>query len=66
MNSWTKNSAEVFKLSLTSEDRTQKEIAAIIGSTQGSVSDRYKRSGFGSIMELKKRFRKLIQQKTNK
>jgi len=61
-----KNSAEVFKLSLTSEDRTQKEIAAIIGITQGSVSDRKKRSSFGSIMELKKRFRKLIQQKTNK
>ncbi|MEO9569917.1 MAG: SatD family protein [Polaribacter sp.] len=65
MDSWTKNSAEVFKLSLASENITQKEIAAILGITQGRVSERQKRSGFDPIMKLEKRFRKLIQQKTN-
>ncbi|PQJ81796.1 SatD family protein [Polaribacter glomeratus] len=65
MDSWTKNSAEVFKLSLASENRTQKEIAAILGITQGSVSERYKRAGFESIIKLEKRFRKLILQKIN-
>ena len=65
MDSWTQNSAEVFKLSLESENITQKEIAAILGITQGRVSERQKRSGFESVMKLEKRFRKLINQKTN-
>ena len=65
MDSWTKNSAEVFKLSLESENSTQKKIANILGITQGRVSERQKRSGFDPIMKLEKRFRKLIQQKTN-
>ncbi|PQJ73034.1 MULTISPECIES: SatD family protein [Polaribacter] len=64
MDSWTKNSAEVFKLSLESENITQKEIASILGITQGRVSERQKRSGFDAIMKLEKRFRKLIHQKT--
>ena len=65
MDSWTKNSAEVFKLSLESENSTQKKIANILGITQGRVSERQKRSGFDPIMKLEKRFRKLIQQKKN-
>lgn len=65
MDSWTKNSAEVFKLSLESENSTQKKIATILGITQGRVSERQKRSGFEPIMKLEKRFRKLIKQKTN-
>ena len=65
MDSWTKNSAGVFKLSLESENSTQKKIANILGITQGRVSERQKRSGFDPIMKLEKRFRKLIQQKTN-
>jgi hypothetical protein len=65
IDSWTKNSAEVFKLSLESENSTQKKIANILGITQGRVSERQKRSGFDPIMKLEKRFRKLIQQKTN-
>ena len=64
MDSWTKNSAEVFKLSLESENITQKEIANLLGITQGRVSERQKRAGFEPIMKLEKRFRKLIQQKT--
>ena len=63
MDSWTKNSAEVFKLSLQSENSTQKEIGEVLGITQGSVSERQKRAGFESIMKLEKRFQKLIHQK---
>lgn len=66
IDSWTKNSAEVFKLSLESENITQKEIAEILGITQGSVSERQKRAGFEQIMKLEKRFRKLITQKIAK
>lgn len=65
IDSWTKNSAEVFKLSLESENSTQNEIASILGITQSSVSERQKRAGFEQIMKLEKRFRKLIKQKTN-
>ena len=65
MDSWTKNSAEVFKLSLQQEDFTQKEIGEVLGITQGSVSERQKRAGFESIMKLEKRFQKLIHQKNN-
>jgi len=64
MNSWTKNSAEVFKLSLQPENETQKEIATILGITQSSVSERQKRAGFDAIMKLESHFRKLIEQKT--
>lgn len=63
MDSWTENSAEVFKLSLLSENSTQKEIGEILGITQGRVSERQKRAGFESIMKLEKRFQKLIHQK---
>jgi hypothetical protein len=64
MDSWSQNSAEVFKLSLNPENSTQKEIANILGITQGRVSERQKRAGFEQVMRLEKRFKKLIQQKT--
>jgi predicted XRE-type DNA-binding protein len=63
IDSWTQNSAEVFKLSLESENKTQKEIAEILKITQGSVSERQKRAGFEQIMKLENRFRKLINKK---
>lgn len=65
IDSWTKNSAEVFKISLEQENYTQKEIAANLGITQGRVSERQKRAGFEPITKLEKRFRKLINQKNN-
>ena len=65
MDSWTKNSAEVFKISLESKNSTQNEIAAILGITQGRVSERQKRAGFEPITKLEKRFRKIINQKTH-
>ena len=66
MDSWTQNSAEVFFLSLEKETSTQKEIAAILGITQGRVSERQKRAGFEQVMRLEKRFRKLINTKISK
>ncbi|WP_298777820.1 SatD family protein [uncultured Polaribacter sp.] len=61
MDNWTVNSAEVFKTSLENETATQKEIAAILGITQGRVSERQKRAGFEQVMKLDKHFRELIQ-----
>ena len=63
IDSWTVNSAEVFKISLEKQDATQKEIAAILGITQGRVSERQKRAGLEPIMKLERRFRKLINKK---
>lgn len=65
MDSWSQNSAEVFKISMESENKTQKEIAEILEITQSSVSERQKRAGFEQIMKLEKRFRKIITKKTN-
>lgn len=66
INSWTENSAEIFKISVEEKNATQKEIANILGITQSSVSERQKRAGFEQIMKLEKRYRKIINQKLNK
>ena len=66
IDTWSVNSAEVFKLSLEMENATQNEIAEVLGITQGRVSERQKRAGFETIMKLERRFQKLIHQKTNK
>ena len=63
IDSWSQNSAEVFKISLESGNKTQKEIAEILEISQGSVSERQKRAGFEQIMKLENRFRKIINQK---
>ncbi|QTD37852.1 transcriptional regulator [Polaribacter batillariae] len=63
IDSWTQNSAEVFNLSLENKEATQKDIANILGITQGRVSERQKRAGFEPIMNLETRFRKIINQK---
>jgi hypothetical protein len=65
MDSWTINSAEVFKISLELEHSTQKEIANLLGITQGRVSERQTRAGFEQVMKLEKRFQKLIHQNIN-
>lgn len=62
---WTQNSAEVFNLSLNNNEITQKEIAGILGITQGRVSERQKRAGSEPILKLEKYFRKIVQQKNN-
>ena len=64
MNNWTKNSAEVFQLSIENPLLTQSEIGKKIGITQSNISERQKRAGYDAIIKLEKRYRKLIQQKT--
>lgn len=64
MNNWTKNSAEVFQISIENPELTQSEIAHKIGITQGRVSERQKRAGYDAIIKLEKRYRELILQKT--
>lgn len=66
IDSWTVNSAEVFKISLENPNLTQSEIAEILGITQGRVSERQKRAGFEPILKLEKHFRKVINQKSGK
>ncbi len=63
MNNWTKNSAEVFQISIENPSFTQNEIAERIGITQGRVSERQKRAGYDAISKLEKRYKELIQQK---
>ncbi|MCT4698950.1 SatD family protein [Tenacibaculum haliotis] len=64
MNNWTKNSAEVFQLSIENPLLTQSEIGKKIGITQSNISERQKRAGYDAIIKLEKRYRELIQQKT--
>ncbi|MGB0879832.1 MAG: SatD family protein [Polaribacter sp.] len=63
MDHWTQNSAEFVKTSLEKKHFTQKEIAEYLNISQSSASERRKRAGFDEIMQLEKRYRKLINQK---
>ena len=65
MNSWTKNSAEVFQISIENPTLTQNEIADKLEITQGRVSERQKRAGYDAISKLEKRYRKQIKEKTS-
>ena len=60
MDNWTRNSAEIVKLSIEMPRATQTEIAHKLGITQGRVSDRQKRAGYDAIMRLEKRYRDLL------
>ena len=64
MDNWTKNSAEIVFLSLKHPDGTQKELAKMLGITQGRVSERQKRAGIDEILKMNDRYRKLILNKT--
>ncbi|CAM1354880.1 SatD family protein [Tenacibaculum insulae] len=63
MNNWTKNSAEVFQISIENPLLTQSQIAKRLGITQGRVSERQKRAGYDSIIKLNNRYKALIKQK---
>jgi hypothetical protein len=62
MDRWTRNSAEIVKMSLDSPELTQRELGEKLGITQGRVSDRQKRAGFEEMLKLEKRFRELVRQ----
>lgn len=64
MDRWTVNSAEIIALSIQHPEKTQLELAQMIGISQGRVSERQQRAGYEEIMRLDTYFRELIQQKT--
>jgi hypothetical protein len=63
MDNWTSSSAEIFKVSLQTENATQQKIANQLGITQGRVSERQKRAGLEEIMKMIGQYRILIGEK---
>lgn len=64
MDRWTVNSAEIMALSIRHPQKTQLELAQLIGISQGRVSERQQRAGYEEIMRLNTYFKELVQQKT--
>lgn len=60
MDDWTVNSAEIIKLQLEHPEKTQADLAKIIGISQDAVSKRIKRSRFNEVIELNKLYSKKI------
>ncbi len=60
MNNWTKNSAEIIKLSIENPNALQHELAELIGIKQDAVSKRQKRAGLESILELNQMYQQKI------
>lgn len=60
MDNWTKNSAEIIKLSIENPNALQHELAELIGIKQDAVSKRQKRAGLESILELNKMYQQKI------
>lgn len=52
MDHWTTGASEIVKLSLENPDYSQKEIGALTGIKQNTVSEHLKRAFFNEIMEL--------------
>ena len=63
IDNWTINSAEIFKIASENKEATQKDIATLLGISQGSVSERQKRAGIEPLMKLETHFRKQISKK---
>jgi hypothetical protein len=60
MDNWTANSAEVVKLYLENKNKTQRELAEMIGINQDAVSKRISRAYLEEIKELDLMFREKI------
>lgn len=58
MDSWTKNSAEIVKLSLENPKALQSELGKLIGINQNAVSSRQKRAHLDAILEVDLMYRK--------
>lgn len=63
MDHWTPHSAEVVKLALQNPGSTQAQWAEKLGITQGNVSARLKRAGYGPITKMEKHYRQLLDAK---
>jgi len=66
MDRWTVNSAEIIALSLRHPQKTQLELAKMIGISQGRVSERQQRAGYEEIRHLEAYFKELIHQQIKK
>ncbi|WP_366140793.1 transcriptional regulator [uncultured Algibacter sp.] len=60
MDSWTKNSAEIVKLSIENPNALQSELGEIIGINQNAISTRQKRAHLDEIKELDLMYRQKI------
>ena len=60
MDNWTTNSAEAVKIYLENQQKTQKELAEMIGIKQDAISKRIKRANLDEILELDTMFRQKI------
>lgn len=64
MDNWTQNSAEFVRTLLNNLSSTQIEISKKLNISQSSTSERRKRAGLDEILQLEKRYRKLITKKS--
>ena len=62
MDNWTPASAEFMVAQLINEDQSQEELAQKLGIGQSSVSDRKKRAHYDELLQLRKRFKKRVEE----
>lgn len=60
MDNWTPSSAEVVKLGIQHPHATQKELASMLGISQGRVSERQQRAGSDAVHNMELRYRDLL------
>lgn len=64
MDNWTPNSAEAMKMAIDMPGATQMELAKKMKLSQASISERLSRAGYEEIMQMDRRYRELVQDKT--
>lgn len=60
MNSWTKKSSEIVKISIENPNVTQKELAELVNKTQSTISESLKIAGFEEILKMESYYRNQI------
>lgn len=60
MDNWSPIASEVVKQTIENQNENQDKIAEISGRSQSSISEALKRARFSEIMELEKKYRKLV------
>ncbi|HEX6983517.1 MAG TPA: SatD family protein [Balneolaceae bacterium] len=62
MDDWSKASAEFMSKQLANKDRSQEELAELLGIGQSSVSERKKRAHYDELIRVEKRFRNRVEE----
>lgn len=62
MDNWSRASAEFMNVQLMNEEKSQEELAQLLGIGQSSVSERKKRAHYDVLIQLKKRFKTTVEQ----